>query len=103
MSDLVLTDVRNVDEKLIIQHTQDISAVLEANHETRKYTDEIWGGRQTIKPAATIDLATYLNLQRSGIMDDPQLFFQWLERNPQYKVVNKTFARNVQSFGGKHK
>jgi len=100
LSDLILTGVHNVDDKLVIQHTQNITSVLEANYETRKYTDEIWTGRQTIKPAATIDLATYLELQRSGIMDDPQLFFQWLERNPQYKVVNKTFARNLQTFSG---
>lgn len=99
MSDLILTDLREVDDNLIIRHATDISGVINANIETQKHTDEIWGGRHTIKPAATLDLATFLELQKSGIMDDKDLFFQWLERNPQYKVVNKTFARNIQTFG----
>lgn len=98
MSDLILTDLKEVDNKLIIQHAQDVSSVINANIETQKYTDEIWVGRHTIKPAASLDLATFLELQKAGIMDDKDLFFRWLERNPQYKVVNKTFARNVQHF-----
>lgn len=98
MSELILTDIKEVDNLQIVQHAQDVSAVLNANIETRKHTDEIWSGNHTIKPAASIDLPTFLALQRQGIMSDPQLFFQWLERNPEYKVVNKTFARNVQHF-----
>jgi hypothetical protein len=98
LSELILTNLREVDDNLIISHAQDISGVINANIETQKYTDEIWGGRHTIKPAATLDMATFLELQKHGIMDDPQLFFQWLERNPEYKVVKKTFARNLQTF-----
>lgn len=98
MSDLILTDMREVDNLLMVRHAQDISSVINANIETQKHTDEIWGGKHTIKPAASLDLATFLELQKAGIMDDKDLFFRWLERNPQYKVVNKTFARNVQHF-----
>lgn len=98
MSELILTDVREVDNVLVIRHAQDISSVINANIETQKHTDEIWTGRRDIKPAATLDMATFLELQKHGIMDDKDLFFRWLERNPQYKVVNKTFARNVQHF-----
>lgn len=98
MSDLILTGIQHTDDKTIIRHTQDISAVMEANAECRKHTDEIWIGNHTIKPAATLDMATFLELQENGIMQDKDLFFRWLERNPQYKVVNKTFARNIQTF-----
>lgn len=98
MSELILTGMRQVDNQVIIRHSQDISGVLNANEETRKHTDEIWNGSQTIKPAATLDMATFLELQKHGIMQDKDLFFQWLERNPQFKVVNKTFARNLQTF-----
>lgn len=98
MSELILTDLREVDDKLIFRHATDISGVINANIETQKHTDEIWNGNHTIKPAASLDLATFLELQKAGIMDDKDLFFRWLERNPQYKVVNKTFARNIQHF-----
>jgi hypothetical protein len=87
-----------VGNKVIFHHTQNITDVMEDNYNTRKYTDEIWTGNHTIKPAANLDMATFLELRKHGIMDDPKLFFQWLERNPQYKVVNKTFARNIQTF-----
>lgn len=98
MSELILTDIQSTETGTKVTHVQNISAVLNANEETRKYTDEIWNGNQSIKPAATLDMATFLELQKHGIMSDKKLFFEWLERNPQYKVVNKTFARNRQTF-----
>jgi len=98
MSELILTGMRDVDDKTVIRHSQDISQIINANIETQKHTDEIWNGTHTIKPAATLDMATFLELQKHGIMQDSTLFFRWLERNPQYKVVNKTFARNIQHF-----
>jgi hypothetical protein len=98
MSELILTGMQETEEIIKIQHTQHIRPILKANYETRKHTDEIWNGSHTIKPAATLDMATFLELQKNGIMNDSSLFFQWLERNPEYKVVNKTFARNIQHF-----
>jgi hypothetical protein len=98
MSELVLTSIEEIGDKRIIRHSQDISRLMADNAESRKHTDEIWNGNQSIKPAAEIDMATFLTLQKNGIMDDTNLFLRWLERNPQYKVVNKTFARNTQFF-----
>jgi len=97
----VFTGVQEEGSNLIIRHSQDISAILNANEETRKYTDEIWNGNHSIKPAATLDMVTLMELQKNGIMQYKDLFFQWLERNPQFKVVNKTFARNRQIFSTK--
>lgn len=98
MSEVILTDTREYEDKIIIQHAQDVSTVLNSNIETRKHTDEIWNGNHTIKPAATLDMVIFLHLQKHGIMQDKDLFFQWLERNPEYKTVNKTFARNTRTY-----
>lgn len=98
MSELILTGIQETDDFTIIRHAQDISGVINANIETQKHTDEIWDRKKNILPAATLDMATFLELQKHGIMQDKDLFFRWLERNPQYKVVNKTFARNIQHF-----
>jgi hypothetical protein len=98
MSDLILTDIQDNGEFVKFTHVQSIGEVLASNQELRKHTDEIWNTNKTIKPAATLPMATFLELQKNGIMNDPQLFFRWLEANPEYKVVNKTFAKRIQHF-----
>lgn len=97
-SEGVYTEVNPVDDLLIIRHTQNITDLLGRNAESRKYTDEIWDRKKSILPAAEIDMVTLFELQKAGIMNDTKLFFEWLERNPRFKTVNKTFARNFQTF-----
>jgi len=89
MSELILLNIDEVDEKQIVTHVQDVSAVLNHNEILRQNSDEIWNSCKGSKQVASLDMATYLELQKHGITQDPKLFMRWLERNPEYKTTTK--------------
>lgn len=66
---------------VIIQNTQDVSKLLEANKAEYNQIDEKarWGEWSRV---ASIDLTTWLDLKKKGIMDDPARLKSWLN-NPE--------------------
>lgn len=96
--ELIISDMAETESALIIQHAQDVSHVLNDNIASRNNTDEIWGAKTDIKIAARLDWPTVLELERLGIMQDKAAFFGWLELHPEYKAVNKTFAKRREHF-----
>lgn len=98
MSELILTDYREDKDNIIIRHTQNVTDILQHNYECRKDSDEIWNTGKDMKQVASIPLAVYLELQRNGISQDQTLFRNWIESNPEYKVVNKRVGRAIKHF-----
>lgn len=98
MSDLILTNITEEGDLLKVRHTQKVGGILRDNYECRKNTDEIWNKGKDMKQVASIDLATFLELQKHGITEDTTLFLRWLENHPEYKVVNKTLSKRIQHF-----
>lgn len=76
-------------DKLIITHGQDTTSILKNNYEARKHTNEVWKHGKDIKQVASIPFVVWLLWESCGITKDPIELLKAIERNKEYKVVDK--------------
>lgn len=81
--------LRGEKDKLIITHGQEISDILRDNYEARNHTDEVWKQGKDIKQIASVPFVVWLLWESCGITKDPVELLKAIERNKEYKVVDK--------------
>ena len=90
-SKLILAAVETKGNQFTATHIQNEAPILQANYEERENglgTFDKYDLDMGFK-FASIPAATYLELQRRGISEDPQAIMRFLEQNPEYKTTKK--------------
>jgi len=66
-------------ESQVVEHTQDVSAILKENKEQYKAYDERSRWNHEMNRVASIPLVVWEDLKRRGIADDKNALMRWLD------------------------
>lgn len=91
-ADLHLQHIGMKGENVLFHRAQDMTPYLLENKDDRKHTQEDWARGKDMKRVASIPIGMWNFLEVNGIADDPKELAKFLDRNPEYKTVEKNLS-----------
>ena len=89
MSELRIIGLEAEGDKLKVTHGQETKSILLNNQEARKYTNEVWAQGKDLKQVASVPFVVWALWEACGITKDPKELLKAIERNKEWKVVDK--------------
>lgn len=87
--DLHMERIQEVGDKVLFHRAQDMNPYLLDNKEDRKNSAEDWARGHDMKRVASVPIGMWEFLESCGIAGDEKELAKFLDRNPEYKTVEK--------------
>ena len=72
------TEIAQIDDKLVVRNTMDAEPIIERNKKLFNSGEDGYSPRRTLRRVATLDMVTYLDLHKRGILRSKKKMARWL-------------------------